>query len=109
VVEHVVEGLRRNRVLRPDEEPIYSRVDRYEYAYIVYEQGYERHLALVREWLEDRGISPHGRFGAFEYLNVDGCVIRSIELAERLNGRPTSIGEVDLADDESVAASPSAR
>jgi len=109
VVEHVVAGLRLNRVLRPDEEPIYSRVDRYEYAYVVYEQGYERHLALVREWLEDRGIYPHGRFGAFEYLNVDGCVIRSIELAERLNGRPTSIGEIDIADDESVAASPSAR
>jgi protoporphyrinogen oxidase len=109
VVEHVVEGLRRNRVLRPDEEPIYARVERYEYAYVVYRQGYERHLALVREWLEDQGIHPHGRFGGFEYLNVDGCVIRSIELAERLNRRPTSIAEIEIAeDDASVAASPSA-
>ena len=109
VVEHVVEGLRRNRVLRPDEEPIYTRVERYEYAYVVYRQGYERHLALVRQWLEDRGIYPHGRFGGFEYLNVDGCVIRSIELAERLNRRPASIEEIEIAeDDESVAASRSA-
>jgi protoporphyrinogen oxidase len=110
VVEHVVEGLKRNRVLRTDEEPIYSRVERYGYAYIVYEQGYEKHFALVRQWLEDRGIYPHGRFGAFEYLNVDGCVIRSIELAERLNGRPTSIADVELPEDhEAATAAPSVR
>jgi len=85
-------------------------VERYEYAYIVYEQGYEQHFALVKRWLEDRGIYPHGRFGAFEYLNVDGCVIRSIELAERLNGRPTSIAEVELPEDhEAARAAPSAR
>jgi protoporphyrinogen oxidase len=110
VVDHVVEGLKRNGVLRAGEEPIYSRVERYEYAYIVYEQGYEQHFALVRRWLEDRGIYPHGRFGAFEYLNVDGCVIRSIELAERLNGRATSIADVELTEDhEAAAVGPSAR
>jgi len=110
VVDHVVEGLKRNRVLRPDDEPIYSRVERYEYAYVVYERGYEDHFTLVRQWLEDRGVYLHGRFGAFEYLNVDGCVIRSIELAERLNGRPTSIADVALPDEhEAVTAAPSAR
>jgi protoporphyrinogen oxidase len=109
VVDHVVEGLKRNRVLRPDEEPIYSRVDRYEYAYVVYKQGYEKQFAIVRQWLEDRGIYPHGRFGAFEYLNVDGCVIRSIELAERLNDHPTSIADVEITEDhETVAVEPSA-
>ncbi|HKA93430.1 MAG TPA: FAD-dependent oxidoreductase [Acidimicrobiia bacterium] len=100
VVEHVVDGLRRNRVLRADEEPIYSRVDRYQYAYVVYERGYEERFDLVRRWLEGQGIHPHGRFGAFEYLNVDGCVIRSIELAERLNRRPTAITDVDVPDQE---------
>jgi protoporphyrinogen oxidase len=107
IVEHVVDGLQRNRVLRPGEEPIYSRVERYQYAYVVYDQGYEQRFGLVREWLESQGIYPHGRFGAFEYLNVDGCVIRSIELAERLNERPTSIADVDLADDEDVRLAPS--
>jgi protoporphyrinogen oxidase len=110
VVDHVVDGLKRNRVLRPDEEPIYSRVERYEYAYIVYERGYEQRFALVRQWLEGHGIHPHGRFGAFEYLNVDGCVIRSIELAERLNGRPTSIADVELDEEhEESKVAPSTR
>lgn len=109
IVEHVVDGLQRNRVLRPDEEPIYSRVERYRYAYVVYDQGYEQRFTLVRQWLESQGIYPHGRFGAFEYLNVDGCVIRSIELAERLNNRPTSIGDVSVAADDDVRLAPSAR
>ena len=108
VVDHVVAGLRRNRILRADEEPIYSRVDRYQYAYVVYENGYEERFRFVRKWLESQGIHPHGRFGAFEYLNVDGCVIRSIELAERLNRRPTSIADVELPqhDERGTVAQP---
>ena len=110
VVEDVVDGLRRNRVLRADEEPIYSRVDRYQYAYVVYEKGYEERFDLVRDWLEGNRIYPHGRFGAFEYLNVDGCVIRSIELAERLNGRQVSIADVEIPrHDESGTAAQSVR
>jgi protoporphyrinogen oxidase len=40
------------------------------------------------------GVTIHGRFGSFDYLNVDGCVRRSQELASELNGRATPLPSV---------------
>lgn len=96
IVDHVVEGLIASRVLPAGSEPVFVDVQRYDYAYVVYRQGFEAHSALVNDWLLAQGIHPHGRFGSFQYLNVDGCVIESLALASELNGRSTSISEVDL-------------
>jgi protoporphyrinogen oxidase len=104
LIDHVVTGLIRNRVLDPGSTPVFTDVQRYPFAYVVYENGYERRIELVRDWLEGYGIYPHGRFGGFEYLNVDGCVLRSLALATQLNGRTTTIDEVKLPDPEPVEA-----
>ena len=50
----------------------------------------------MRSWTEAQRVLIHGRFGAFEYLNVDGCIIRSVELASRLNDRETTLDEIDV-------------
>jgi protoporphyrinogen oxidase len=92
--EHVLKGLIRYGLVREDAPVVFSDVQRFDKAYVVYTVGYERHVRTVCEWAESQGIHLHGRFGAFEYLNVDGCIMRSIELASSLNRRPTSIGEV---------------
>jgi protoporphyrinogen oxidase len=97
LTEHVLKGLLHHGVLKPADELVFTDVQRYEYAYVVYTVGYEQQVETVRDWAASRGIHLHGRFGAFEYLNVDGCVSRSLELASQLNGRPTSLDEVDLA------------
>jgi len=108
IVTHVVEGLIANRFLPAGTEPVYADVARYPYAYVVYRQGYEAQFAFVSDWLESQRIIPHGRFGSFQYLNVDGCVIESIELASRLNGRATDITEVRVGEaDSSVEPAPS--
>jgi protoporphyrinogen oxidase len=95
-VDHCIEGLRENRVIAEDHELVYSRVDRFSHAYVVYTPGYERDLEVVRAWAEANRIHLHGRFGSFEYLNVDGCVIRSRELASRLNRRQTDLPAVSI-------------
>jgi len=63
---------------------VFSAVERFERAYIVYTRDYEVDVDLARAWFASRGIILHGRFGAHEYLNVDGCLGRSIELARGL-------------------------
>jgi len=62
---------------------------------VVYTQGYEPDIELATAWFAERGIVVHGRFGAHEYLNVDGCLDRSIALARRLGA--------DLSDDDVLA------
>jgi hypothetical protein len=41
-------------------------------------------VEIARHWFEDQGILLHGRFGSHQYVNVDGCLRQSIDLARRL-------------------------
>jgi protoporphyrinogen oxidase len=82
--EHVVRGLTTRSLIPDDAQLIFHQVDRYDAAYVVYTENYERHLELARGWFKERGIFLHGRFGSHAYLNVDGCLERSIDLARRL-------------------------
>ena len=92
VVEHVLSGLRLRSLVDKDAPVVFSCVDRYDQAYVVYTQGYEDDVAVARDWFESQGILLHGRFGAHEYVNVDGCLDRSIQLARSLGA--------ELSDDE---------
>jgi len=96
LVDHVRDGLVRYGLVPETHPVVFRHVLRLEYAYVVYTVGYEEHVETVRAWAETLGVFIHGRFGAFEYLNVDGCVIRSLEMAERLNGRTTGLDEITL-------------
>ena len=92
VVAHVLDGLR-ERSLVPDEaEHVFTSVERHDQAYVVYTQGYASDVEIARAWFEDQGILLHGRFGSHEYVNVDGCLRQSIDLARQLGG--------ELSDDD---------
>ena len=104
LVEHVHEWLIKYGLVPEDHPRVLADVQRLEHAYVVYTVDYERHVETVRQWMETQGVHIHGRFGAFEYLNVDGCVNRSLEMATRLNGRPTSLDEIDLGERTSAPA-----
>lgn len=94
VVAHVLDGLVRYGVVPASDPLVFRDVQRMEYAYVVYTVGYEDRIDTVRAWGDAQRIHIHGRFGAFEYLNVDGCIARSLEMAERLNGRPTALDDI---------------
>jgi protoporphyrinogen oxidase len=96
VIGHVLDGLIRYGVVPVSDPLVFSDVQRMQYAYVVYTVGYESQISTVRSWAESHGIHIHGRFGAFEYLNVDGCIARSVEMATHLNGRPTTLDEITI-------------
>jgi protoporphyrinogen oxidase len=86
-IEHVVGGLAEAGILANPDAVALSHVERVEHAYVVYRRDYERHAKIVREWFPQQGIDLCGRFGYFEYVNVDGAVARAMDIAGRLNGR----------------------
>lgn len=88
LVQHVHNGYIAAGLIEPGVVPVFEDIQRLKYAYVVYTHGYEKAVETVREWAKSQGIYIHGRFGSFDYLNVDGCVIRSLELATVLNGHP---------------------
>lgn len=84
IAAHVYAGLRSRNLVATDAELINTYVDRYELAYVVYTSGFEDDLNLVTTWAKSVGIRLHGRFGSHNYLNVDGCLAQSIELAREI-------------------------
>ena len=94
LITHVQEGFVSAGLVEAGCDPVFRDVLRLEFAYVVYTNGYEDAVAMVREWAKSVGITIHGRFGSFDYLNVDGCVRRSQALASELNGRSTPLPEV---------------
>ncbi len=92
VLDHVIDGLLDAGIVSDPDAIAFSHIQRVEHAYVVYRRGYEEHAAIVRDWFPRQGIELCGRFGYFEYVNVDGAVARAMELAGRLNGREVRLG-----------------
>ncbi len=92
IIDEVVDGLRIRDLVPTGAELVFTWVERYEHAYVVYTQGYEADRRLAVDWFETQGITLHGRFGGHQYVNVDGCLEQSIALARTLGA--------DLSDTE---------
>ena len=66
-------------------EIIASQAQRIKHAYVVYDRDYLSNRAKVYQWLDGLGLYTCGRFGSFEYLNMDQCLERARDLAAELN------------------------
>ncbi len=81
--------------LAPEEAGVLSRWHRtLPHAYPVPTPGRDEALAEVLTGLEQRGVYPRGRFGAWRYEvgNMDHCWMQGVEVADRiLEGRPETV------------------
>ncbi len=53
-----------------------------EYAYVIYDLHHKRNMECIRSYFSKEGILLTGRFGNFEYWNMDRVVRESLELAK---------------------------
>jgi protoporphyrinogen oxidase len=79
IISHTVAGLVRMNILESPEDVVYATVRRQDYAYVVYDLAYQKNISVILSYLRERGIEPLGRFGEFEYLNMDGCIRRVLD------------------------------
>jgi protoporphyrinogen oxidase len=84
LIDDTLKMLKETKAIPSDAEPLFSKVDFFDYAYVVYDVDYEKRLNIIKKYFEDRNIFLHGRFGSHNYLNIDGCVIESIKLTEKI-------------------------
>ncbi|ECL2177827.1 protoporphyrinogen/coproporphyrinogen oxidase [Campylobacter coli] len=55
-----------------------------EHAYVFFDLNYVQAKAGAISYLDSLGIYSHGRFGEWEYYNMDVCIKRSIDLAKNI-------------------------
>lgn len=51
-------------------------------AYIIYDLNHPANTAFLKQWLLDRGIETRGRFGEWEYFNMDHSILSGKEAAD---------------------------
>ena len=55
-----------------------------DHAYVLFDLNYKESKEKAIKYLDSLGIISHGRFGEWEYYNMDVCIKRSIDLAEKI-------------------------
>jgi len=91
IYQHVVDGMVQRGLLRSCDDIVCHNVARKSYSYVVYDHAYEKNTAIIREWFSSQNLHLGGRFGFFEYVNVDGIIWRNLQLAEKFNGAPVKL------------------
>ncbi len=54
------------------------------YAYVVYDQNYSNSTKLIKDYCEKIGLYTIGRFGEWEYYNMDVCMESAFKLVKKL-------------------------
>jgi len=55
-----------------------------DHAYVVFDENYEQATTKVKQYLTEKGIYTLGRFGEWQYYNMDVCIKSSIDLFEKI-------------------------
>lgn len=81
IVRKVVEGMEHAGLIKASDVEVAS-VWRWEHAYPVYDHARSEALKRVIPELKDLGVVPVGRFGAWEYLNMDAVYSKSVKAVD---------------------------
>jgi len=83
-VERTVAALRAAKILRPDDRIELVHTERIEPAYVIYDLDHPKNVALIRDWLKEHGIWTAGRFGEWQYFNMDHSMRSGRTAAEQI-------------------------
>ncbi len=85
LVQRVIDDLILARILEKDDEILVTDLVRLDPAYVIYNHSHNKSVSLIHQFLCDREIYPCGRFGMWEYYNMDHAILTGKLAADRVN------------------------
>lgn len=85
IVERVVEDLIKAKILFPDDKVDVSDVADIKCAYVIYDLDHRKNVKKIHDFLLKHDIFPCGRFGEWEYFNMDHSIASGKKTAEKIN------------------------
>lgn len=82
--EKIRQGMCDLRLAKNMEDVQIIDTTKYEYAYVIYDLNHTANMKQIRQYYASEGIMLNGRFGNFEYWNMDRVLRESFELSKRL-------------------------
>lgn len=82
LTQKVIEGLETIGFIDSKEDVNFTDLKRFQYAYVIYDLNHRKNMDKIKEYFKSQGIYLNGRFGSFEYLNMDAIIDQSKRLAK---------------------------
>lgn len=82
LTQKVIEGLGAIGFIDSKDDINFADLKRFEYAYVIYDLKHRQNMDAIKEYFASQGIYLNGRFGSFEYLNMDAIIRQSKNLAQ---------------------------
>lgn len=79
-----IEGLQKIGFIRSPGEILSFTLKRFPFAYVIYDLNHKENMTEIREYFSREGVFLNGRFGNFEYWNMDSVVAESRKMAESI-------------------------
>lgn len=87
LIDRCIEDARRVGFIQQD-DPIWAAVQvDLPYAYVVYDHGRQKSVAMIREWLASQDIILAGRYSEWEYYNSDHAFLAGKKAADAVQER----------------------
>lgn len=84
MLKEIYNGLSRIGFINDESEVNFADIKRFEYAYVIYDLYHKKNKTAIVDYLKSQGILVNGRFGSYEYLNMDAIIRQSLDLAEQI-------------------------
>ena len=84
VEEKIIAGLEAARFIDTREQINCLKTRKIEYAYVICDLHHQRNMKVVKNYFSGQGVRLCGRFGEFEYLNMDAVIRRAKNLSEEI-------------------------
>jgi len=86
VRERVIEDLAKTKIITERDEIEVCDMSAFKYAYVIYDLDHRKNVGIIHDYLESVNIIPIGRFGEWEYFNMDKAIISGKKAASRVRG-----------------------
>jgi UDP-galactopyranose mutase len=87
VVDQSVDALMKARILRDEDRIEVAYTQEIEPAYVIYDLEHSANVDVIRAWLAEHEIVLAGRFGEWQYLNMDHAMKSGREAAQAVARR----------------------
>ena len=73
--DRVVEDLKKTGIITERDVIEVCDTSAFKYAYVIYDLDHRKNVGVIHDYLDGNGIIPVGRFGEWEYFNMDKAIL----------------------------------
>jgi protoporphyrinogen oxidase len=82
--DRVIEDLKKTSIITERDEIEVCDTSAFKYAYVIYDLDHEKNVGVIHDYLNRSNIIPIGRFGEWEYFNMDKAILSGKNAALRV-------------------------